>query len=569
MGVGKVPRKSGTTIVPPAGTLARLTLTALYLLVALPARADRIHLKNGRTIVADVVDQNEERLYLIRDGNEYSIPRAIVERIEKSETPAGDLDGPSLRAGDLPLPSPPRVELNGAGLAVRDGFLDEAALAALDNAVLLDPSPETRRRLALGYQEAAIFLTEQGKSDRAIEKYRHALRFAPDDLSLTLALGYLLVKQDRPKEAIETLLPASARFPRSPDIPMLLGSAYYASENLDRAIEEWKKALALEEEPRLREALERAEKERGIAANFHELRSPRFLLRFEGREVRELGQQVLRALDTAHAELTLSLDFYPRETIVVLLYPDQAFRDIARSPTWVGAINDGKIRMPVSGISIVTADVYRVLKHELTHSFVRQMTQGRCPTWFNEGLAQLEEGVTTAAVGPQLALAIAAGGVPPLAALETTFFELPSEQVGAAYAKSLAAVEYLRATYGPGTLRRMLQSTASTPDFNAILRDTLRLSYDELDRDLAASLARRYGKQCRKEDQGTSGRPGSGWPSKFFFGMRHPARETFASAFKSSRYRRWRSPLSTPYRDRLAFPGRTKLTIPPGSDTQS
>lgn len=55
-----------------------------------------------------------------------------------------------------------------------------------------------------------------------------------------------------------------------------------------------------------------------------------------------------------------------------------------------------------------------------------------------------------------------------------------------------AAVEYLRATYGPGTVRRMLQLMASTPDFNAILRDTLRMSYEELDHDLAASLTRRY-----------------------------------------------------------------------------
>ena len=50
-----------------------------------------------------------------------------------------------------------------------------------------------------------------------------------------------------------------------------------------------------------------------------------------------------------------------------------------------------------------------MLKHELTHSFVRQITMGHCPTWFNEGLAQLEEGATTATMGSQLARAIATG----------------------------------------------------------------------------------------------------------------------------------------------------------------
>ena len=41
------------------------------------------------------------------------------------------------------------------------------------------------------------------------------------------------------------------------------------------------------------------------------------------------------------------------EKIVVLLYPNQAFRDITRSPSWAGALNDGKIRVPVSGLNMV------------------------------------------------------------------------------------------------------------------------------------------------------------------------------------------------------------------------
>ena len=54
---------------------------------------------------------------------------------------------------------------------------------------------------------------------------------------------------------------------------------------------------------------------------------------------------------------------------MVLLYPNQDFRDITRAPNWVGALNDGKIRIPVSGLTQMTPDLARVLKHELTHSF--------------------------------------------------------------------------------------------------------------------------------------------------------------------------------------------------------
>ena len=40
----------------------------------------------------------------------------------------------------------------------------------------------------------------------------------------------------------------------------------------------------------------------------------------------------------------------------------------------------------------MTPELSRVLKHELTHSFVGQKTRGHAPTWIQEGLAQWMEG---------------------------------------------------------------------------------------------------------------------------------------------------------------------------------
>ena len=230
-----------------------------------------------------------------------------------------------------------------------------------------------------------------------------------------------------------------------------------------------------------------------MAGSYEELRTQHFLLRFEGGEARDLGQQVLRTLEGAFQELQRDLDFYPRETIVVLLYPQETFRDIARSPSWVGAVNDGKIRVPVSGLSSVTLELARILKHELTHSFVRQITMGRCPTWFNEGLAQLEEGATTAGMGTQLARGMAEGRLPPFATLEASFLDLPPDQVGLAYAKSLAGLEYLRETFGPGEIPRLLKSIASNPDINSLLQDRLRLSYPAFEQEVATYIVKRYG----------------------------------------------------------------------------
>ena len=158
----------------------------------------------------------------------------------------------------------------------------------------------------------------------------------------------------------------------------------------------------------------------------------------------------------------------------------------------MGALNDGKIRVPVSGLTQMTTDLARVLKHELTHSFVRQITLGKCPIWFNEGLAQLEEGATTAGRGGQLARAMAANQIPPFSALEGSFMNLPADQASLAYLKSLAALEYLRDVFGMGEVRQILKQMASS-DFSTILQNELRMTYSSFEDEVASYVAKKYG----------------------------------------------------------------------------
>jgi tetratricopeptide (TPR) repeat protein len=481
---------------PDAASLFRLAVLTIAFSLACPdALADVIYLKNGRKIIAEVSHEDARQVILQREEGELTIPRALVDHIEKSPLTTSENPSDTAPALDLPLPPPPAIEPTAdmPSSVIKNDAIDEAYLQQLDSEVLRNPSVEARHRLAQGYQEAAIFLTRKGDPQGAIERYSHARPFAPDDLALTLALGYLLVKQNRQQEAIELLLPAATHFPTSPDIPMLLGSAYYATEHMDRAIAEWNRALALQDNPRLREALARAEQERSVAGSYKELRSQHFLLRYAGTETTALEGEVLKTLEADFRNLQLDLDFFPREPIVVLLYPDQAFRDIARSPSWVGAVNDGKIRVPVSGLSSMTPDLARVLKHELTHSFVRQITLGRCPTWFNEGLAQLEEGAVTTSLGAQLARALVNDHLPPFSALETSFLNLPADQVGLAYAKSLAALEYLRDTYGLGEISRLVKMMPANPNLGSLLHDELRLSYTAFEQEVANYIVKRYG----------------------------------------------------------------------------
>jgi len=476
---------------------------AVFLALAVPSQlgfGDVIYLKNGQKIVGTVLSQDKQHVEYEREGDEYSIPRSIVDHIEKSSAPPSDAlpaqNSRALSPNELPLPPLAKATPgeDSPSPVVMGNRLDKALLRSLDEAVLRHPNDENRNHLGLVYRQAAEFLRQSGKPEEAIDLCRHGLAFAPNDLNLTLTLGQLLIIRSHYNEAIELLRPAENQFPKSPDLPLLLGSAYFYSESLDRAIEEWMKSLGLRDDPRVRAAITKTEQERDAASSYQEMRSEHFLLRHQGGAgLKPLGDQVLQTLEAAFKDLEMDLDSYPQEIIVVLLYPDQIYRDITRVPSWVGALYDGKIRVPVSGLSSMTPDLARTLKHELTHSFVRQATSGRCPVWFNEGVAQLEEGASTARFGVQLARALARGQTTPFSTLENSFLEMRPDQVTLAYAKSLAALQYLRDTYGMPEVRRLLRMLARSPDISSLLLGELRIGYAEFEQAVATYVENRYG----------------------------------------------------------------------------
>ncbi len=70
---------------------------------------------------------------------------------------------------------------------------------------------------------------------------------------------------------------------------------------------------------------------------------------------------------------------------------------------------------------------------------------------------------------------------------------LPDTQVKRAYAKSLAALEYIRDTFGMVEIRQMLKLMAAKTDFSSILQRELQLTYPAFEADVTASVARRFG----------------------------------------------------------------------------
>jgi hypothetical protein len=178
---------------------------------------------------------------------------------------------------------------------------------------------------------------------------------------------------------------------------------------------------------------------------------------------------------------------------MVILYTGQAFYDVTQAPAWTGALNDGKIRVPLEGLEAMTPALRAVLAHEMVHSFVRYRTRGRCPAWLNEGLAQLGEGRSSARVAAPLLEMHKHGVFLPLSTLQESFRRLDQRQVPLAYAQSLAVVEMLRAREGMPSLGRLLDRVAAGESVDGALRAVFGLTLPEAEEQLIPYLQKKAG----------------------------------------------------------------------------
>ncbi len=470
--------------------LLRLALTTgLATLLALPALADTIVLKNGRRIVAaNAVEENGRVSYETSAGR-LSLPRSIVDRIERGAVAATD------PAVQLTITPPPVETTAGNGevarAAVRDTSIDREYITKLEEAAQRG-APEAVARVALAYHAAAQFELSHGEFEQAIADYRRALTFAPEQPSLLLNLAYLHLRRSEYTAALDYLERARRVAPESADVAKLTGWAYYGLNRIELAVEEWKRAERLRPDSEVRRALEKAERDLQTESSYREGETRHFVLRYSGTAARELARDVLRTLEEHFRVIEAELNFTPPEPIGVILYTGQAFADITRAPGWVSALNDGRIRVPVQGLSSVPAELSRVLKHELTHSFLQQKTRGRCPVWLQEGIAQWMEGARSGEFAGAVVMAYQRRTSLPLAALEGTWMNLPEPAAANAYAWSLSVVEYIVATYGMRDILRLLDRISNGPSAEAAAQSALRMDYVELERETIRYLRRTY-----------------------------------------------------------------------------
>jgi hypothetical protein len=472
----------------------RLRVTTLFyvsvMLACAAASADTIHLKNGRTILADHVRENGTRYEYDIGDDSYAIPKSSVERVETGGMPASAPSGAGKNAGELPVFIPADSLAHEGDLPktiVKDGKVDPDALAKFE-------AKGNAELSATADFIAGKFEFEHGNIDQARRYFDSALRFQPENSTVLVYYAALLVRTGNAAQALSYAQRAVSAAPNSPDAYTVLGYAQQASDRTKDAVASWKHSLELRPDPTVQQYLAKAQREQNAETDFAERESTHFVLHYEGKQTSEAFRgQILAALEADYDDLASNLGTPPRDNILVTLYTEQAFFDVTRAPSWSGALNDGKLRIPISGLSSLTPELARVLKHELAHTFINRLSGGRCPPWLHEGIAQLLEPRTLGSDGHQLALLFKSQRNIPLNMLEGSFMRFSGAEAYLAYAESLAAVSYINDTYGLSDIQRVLQRLSEGSSTEAALRATIHSDYGQLETEVGKYLSDKYG----------------------------------------------------------------------------
>jgi tetratricopeptide (TPR) repeat protein len=464
----------------------------LFLLAVSSAAADTIILKNGRRIIASSVVEKGDRVTYETRAGQMSIPKSIVARIEHDDFGSDLSSRPALE----PPVSAPQVQVvrgyeDVAQLAVHDGSIDLAYVARLEMDARSN-SIVSIEKVSAAHFAAAQFLVGKGETELAIDHYRRALSFAPDNFGLLLNLATLYLDKSQFTTALDPLEHARRVRPDSPEVAKLMGWAYYGANKMDRAVEEWERALKLHPDSEVEHALEKAKRDKAEEEGYREGLTAHFSLKYNGTATPDLARGILRALEQDFNDIESQLDYTPRESIAVILYTNEKFADITRAPSWAGALNDGRIRVPVQGLAGVSPELARVLRHELTHSFVGQKTLGRAPTWLNEGVAQWMEGQRSIESAGMVLEVLGQPGAPHLQMLEGSWMRLPGDAASFAYGWSLAVVESIVQSGGISDVSRLLDAIATSPSVEEALHQTLHSDYADLEQQTLAFLRREY-----------------------------------------------------------------------------
>ncbi len=421
--------------------------------------------------------------------------------------PAGDAGGeetadiPELPpAPDVEAPAPPTIDLEPPHIVTpsMQAAVDQATGERLA-AMVRSRGPISAEDLSAAeglyarYPEAARGLLEAvllaaAQAERRARRFdaaevlvERAVAVAPDSAASQRALLDLRLGQGdwaSAEAAGQALLAVS---PRDSTAAQGLAVALLRQDRTREAVEVLKSFLQTNPDAQTRALLARIERDQASEQRFEEAKLAHFHVRYDGEAHEDVGREILRLLERHYATLVRTFDYQPSQPVPVILFSRESYYTATGAPAWSGGQYDsfdGRVRIPIRGLTASLApELDETLVHELTHSFVNDLSRGTAPRDLHEGLAQYMEGHRMAELDPARLRALADGRL---------------RGVSGFYLGALWLVEEMMAQRGQGGINDLLRAM-STSRVDDAFRSVYGRDFAGMKKEALQKLKQRHG----------------------------------------------------------------------------
>lgn len=358
----------------------------------------------------------------------------------------------------------------------------EEAAVSFGSALEIEPASQpVRKGLAKAHAALGVSRLQAGQLRQGRDLLEKAVAADPENAEYRLLLAGVIFRGADLRAARREIDRALELVPESAAARELSGDIYDRAGQLNLAVGEWEAAATAGGSHALAGKIARGRREMAAEAGMERESSRYFIILYERGVPRDLVEGFFTVLDQAFDALHDSLGEYPRDEITVLLYAKSAFRNITQAPDWSGGLYDGKIRVPVGGLTTVEEAVglRSILIHEMAHAFIFRMAPTGLPLWFNEGVATAIQGWDAEKIHAYFS-EHPPDGLSSLADLDRTLRGRGGD-VTAGYAAARLAIAGIEEMRGFGAVRRIVAGVGDGGAFEAVFRDEVRMEVAEFE----------------------------------------------------------------------------------------
>ena len=191
---------------------------------------------------------------------------------------------------------------------------------------------------------------------------------------------------------------------------------------------------------------------------------------------------ICRLIHRTYTELGEILGYYPISPVPISITNTNGITVSQRSlPKWASGCYDGSIRLLYCAAGEpVLSILYALLRHEWVHLLVYHLTDGHCPVWLDEGLAQSIARPMFQSERLDLQQAVETKRLLSFAALNEPFSQLPPKYRRLAYIQSAAIVDYLVQQFGFPEIRKLLHQLGNGVPTETAIEQVFGLTLQEI-----------------------------------------------------------------------------------------